>query len=96
MTHSTLEYYSAHDYHKLNDEFHQYKQQSIAKLEQCKAALCKILVKAVIWNESHGYEFEEGKFYILYNSHTDQVFFSVGPPWRENTHFLVSDNMPRP
>ena len=46
MTHSTLEYYSAHDYHKLNDEFHQYKQQSIAKLEQCKTALGKILVKA--------------------------------------------------
>lgn len=96
MTHSTLEYYSAHEYHKLNDEFHEYKQKSAAQLEQCKTALNKILVKAVIWNESHGYEFEQDKVYILYNSHSDEIFFSIGPPAFESTHYLLGNNIPKP
>lgn len=96
MSHSTLEYYSAHDYHKLNKEFHQYKQQSIAQIEQCKAALAKMLPKLILWQESYQYEFEQDKIYILYNSHTDEIFFSVGPPCFESTHFLLGNNIPKP
>lgn len=96
MTHSTLEYYSAHDYHKLNDEFHQYKQKSAAQYEQCKAAIGKLLTKVMIWNESHGYEFEQDKVYILFNSHTDEIFFSVGQPCFDCTHYILGNNIPKP
>lgn len=96
MRHSTLDYYSAHEYEKLSHEFYEYKQKSAAQYEQCKAAIGKMLPKLILWQESYKYEFEDGKFYILYNSHTDEIFFSVGPPSFKSTHFLLGNNIPKP
>jgi hypothetical protein len=96
MKSSTLEYYSAYDYEILNNEFHQYKQSAIAELAQYKSALSSALTKRVDWQESHGYIFEEGQFYILYNSHNDKIFYSVGPPYLQSTHFLLINTIPKP
>jgi hypothetical protein len=96
MRSSTLEYYSAYDYEILNNEFHEYKQSAIAELAQYKSALSSALTKRVDWQESYGYDFEDGQFYILYNSHNDKIFYSVGPPSLQSTHFLLGNNIPKP
>jgi hypothetical protein len=96
MRSSTLEYYSAYDYEILNNEFHEYKQSAIAELAQYKSALSRAMTKNVHWQESYGYDFEEGQFYILYNSHNDEIFFSVGSPSLQSTHFLLINTIPKP
>jgi hypothetical protein len=94
--HSIIEYYSVQEYNKLNNELHKYKQQTIAELTQFKLALDSALKKRIIWNESHGYDFEQDKVYILFNSHTDEIFFSVGPPCFDCTHYIIGNNIPKP
>jgi hypothetical protein len=96
MKSSTLEYYSAYDYEILNNEFHEYKQSAIAELAQYKSALSSALTKRVDWQESYGYDFEQDKVYILYNSHNEEIFFSVGPPSLQSTHFLLINTIPKP
>jgi hypothetical protein len=96
MRHFNLEYYPAHEYNKLQDEFYNYKQQSIAELSQYKAAFEAAQKKRLIWDESHGYDFEQDKVYILFNSHTDEIFFSVGPPCFNCTHYIIGNNIPKP